>query len=263
VRDSIQLKGRRPKPTLSLAALAASQARPRVRHGASSVSPQSPAGNLLARFGGISTTERHISALGRDDKDLLPFGVAILARLLHRSIRCVVAFKEDRVSGADADFVSPRLNLFHGIGRTCGTTRERSCYPKDQPAYRPQSYASASRAEALDVRIALSRKLFDGGVQWVHLLFETRPRNRIEGRLARITKNGVIALTLHALQDIAKRGWIMRQLKIANFVGLHRFISAIGNVARPVVATCAQCSDHRNQDHRTGLHFSLAGPPRA
>ena len=39
------------------------------RHGASSVSPQSLAGNLLARFGGISTTERHISALGRDKVD--------------------------------------------------------------------------------------------------------------------------------------------------------------------------------------------------
>ena len=40
----------------------------------------------------------------------------------------------------------------------------------------PQSRHAASRAEALDVRIAISRKLLDGGVQRVHSPKNSRPR---------------------------------------------------------------------------------------
>ena len=49
------------------------------------------------------------------------------ARLLHGGIRCVVSPNEDRVAGgADADFISPRLDLFHlpDTRRGCGTTRK-------------------------------------------------------------------------------------------------------------------------------------------
>ena len=46
---------------------------------------------LFARFGGIYTTKHYIPALGRDDKDFLPLGAAILTRLLHCGIQCVVS----------------------------------------------------------------------------------------------------------------------------------------------------------------------------
>jgi len=66
----------------------------------------------LARLGRIATTERHVPALARDDDELLPLRAAILARLLHGGIGCLVSRDEDGIAGgADADLISSRLDL--------------------------------------------------------------------------------------------------------------------------------------------------------